>query len=128
MPREVWGTFSVADHLREQAFVADILLYDRLVILVPPDHWYTHGFAVSSRQYDGTTNATITSDGTVSGSISGDSVSLNASGRSASFANTAAGTGKSVQGAGYALSGTDAADYTIAQPTTTADMGLGSAS
>lgn len=37
MPRELWGTFSVADHLRERAFVAEILLYDRLVIPVPPD-------------------------------------------------------------------------------------------
>jgi len=36
MAREVWGTFSVADHLRECAFVAEILLYDRLVLPVPP--------------------------------------------------------------------------------------------
>jgi hypothetical protein len=36
MPLEVWGTFSVADHKRPRAFVADVLLYDRLVIPVPP--------------------------------------------------------------------------------------------
>jgi hypothetical protein len=30
----LWGTFSVADHLRERPFVADVLLYDRLVVPV----------------------------------------------------------------------------------------------
>lgn len=35
MSRERWGTFSVADHKRDQAFVADVLLYDRLIIPVP---------------------------------------------------------------------------------------------
>jgi hypothetical protein len=31
----LWGTFSVADHLRRRPFVADVLLYDRLVVPVP---------------------------------------------------------------------------------------------
>jgi hypothetical protein len=35
MALEIWGTFSVADHLSPQAFVADVLLYDRLVLPVP---------------------------------------------------------------------------------------------
>ena len=44
MSRERWGTFSVADHLRPRAFVADVLLYDRLVLPYPPttderDNW-----------------------------------------------------------------------------------------
>jgi hypothetical protein len=33
---ELWGTFSVRDHLQPCAFVADVLLYDRLVVPVPP--------------------------------------------------------------------------------------------
>jgi hypothetical protein len=33
---EVWGTYSVADHLSARAFVADVLLYDQLVIPRPP--------------------------------------------------------------------------------------------
>jgi hypothetical protein len=37
MDWELWGTFSVSDHLRPRAFVADVLLYDRLVIPTPPD-------------------------------------------------------------------------------------------
>lgn len=36
MSRELWGTFSVRDHLAEHAFVADVLLYDRLLIPAKP--------------------------------------------------------------------------------------------
>ena len=38
MIREIWGTFSVRDHLVERAFVADVLLYDRLVIPTKPEN------------------------------------------------------------------------------------------
>jgi hypothetical protein len=34
--RETWGTYSVRDHLVQRAFVADVMLYDRLVLPVPP--------------------------------------------------------------------------------------------
>jgi hypothetical protein len=37
MSRQVWGTFSVKDHSSPHAFVAEVMLYDRLVIPVPPD-------------------------------------------------------------------------------------------
>jgi hypothetical protein len=38
MPRQLWGCYSVADHLEQRAFVADLLLYDRLVVPTPsPD-------------------------------------------------------------------------------------------
>lgn len=37
MDWELWGTFSVGDHLRRRAFVSDVLLYDRLVIPTPPE-------------------------------------------------------------------------------------------
>jgi len=40
MSRELWATYSVRDHLRSRAFVADAMLYDRLVVPVPPaDDW-----------------------------------------------------------------------------------------
>jgi hypothetical protein len=32
---QLWGTFSVADHKRRRAFLADVLVYDRLIIPVP---------------------------------------------------------------------------------------------
>ncbi len=34
---QVWGTFAVSDHVVRRAFVADVLLYDRLVVSVPTD-------------------------------------------------------------------------------------------
>ena len=34
---ELWGTFSVMDHLREGAFLAEVIMYDRLLIPVPPN-------------------------------------------------------------------------------------------
>lgn len=37
MPLQIWGTFSVSDHLAPRPFVADVLLYDRLVVPVPGD-------------------------------------------------------------------------------------------
>lgn len=36
MSKQVWGTFSVKDHTEPNAFVAEVMLYDRLVIPVPP--------------------------------------------------------------------------------------------
>ena len=35
--RQRWGTFSVADHLLASPFVADVLLYDQLIIPIPTD-------------------------------------------------------------------------------------------
>lgn len=35
MAKRLWGCYSVADHLPERAFVADLLLYDRLMIPTP---------------------------------------------------------------------------------------------
>src|SRR5262249_34330772 len=34
---ELWGTFSVRDHLVDRAFIADVLLYDHLVIPTLPE-------------------------------------------------------------------------------------------
>lgn len=37
MGKEVWATFSVNDHNLDNAFINELMLYDRLVIPVPPD-------------------------------------------------------------------------------------------
>ena len=37
MTIELWGTFSVRDHLVPRAFIADVLLYDRLVVPTLPE-------------------------------------------------------------------------------------------
>lgn len=36
MSRQLWGCYAVNDHLQKNAFVADALLFERLVIPVPP--------------------------------------------------------------------------------------------
>lgn len=37
MTTEVWGTFSVADHMSAGAFLKEVMLFDRLVVPVPPE-------------------------------------------------------------------------------------------
>lgn len=48
MAKEHWGTFSVNDHCADRAFIADVMLYDHLVIPVPPagkeQEWVDNGW------------------------------------------------------------------------------------
>src|SRR5215469_5514526 len=37
MASQIWGTFSVKDHCQPNAFVREVLLFDRLVLPVPSD-------------------------------------------------------------------------------------------
>lgn len=68
--------------------------------------------------------ATITGTPALSGLMAGDDVTVDAARAAAAFADADAGTGKTVLLSGYALTGADAANYTlIAQPTgITADI------
>ena len=79
------------------------------------------GFAANNKTYDGTTNATISSNGSLSGVVGGDSVSLNSGSASATFDNANVGTTHTVTASGYALSSgngnNDAGNYTLTQPT-----------
>ncbi len=70
------------------------------------------GASASNKVYDATTTATV-SGGAVA-ALGSDSVTL--SGANATFANKNVGTGKTVTTA-YTLSGTDAGNYTLVQPT-----------
>ena len=50
MSRERWGTFSVIDHKNPATLVPEVLLYDRLVLPVPPNEderkrWTDRGWA-----------------------------------------------------------------------------------
>jgi filamentous hemagglutinin family protein len=79
----------------------------------------TASYSAASKVYDGNTAATVSA---TSGDIlSGDAVTISASG---AFADKNVGTGKSVSITGGALSGADAGNYTLANPTgaTTADI------
>jgi hypothetical protein len=52
MNRERWGTFSVVDHQRPQAFVAEVMLYDKLIIPVPSDAEERKRWAENGREPD----------------------------------------------------------------------------
>ena len=75
------------------------------------------GAVANNKQYDGGTTATVDfTSATLAVVVSGDSVSINSSGYSASFATKTVGTGKAVTVNGVTLSGGDAGNYTVSQP------------
>jgi autotransporter-associated beta strand protein len=80
------------------------------------------GLSVANKTYDRNTAATVSGTGTLVGIELGDTVTLDSIGASADFASAAAGTGKTVTGAGYLLAGADAGNYDLTQPTWTADI------
>ncbi|MCX6953560.1 MAG: YDG domain-containing protein, partial [Verrucomicrobia bacterium] len=80
------------------------------------------GATANSKTYDGNATATIASTGSLTGAIGGDTVTLTSGSATATFSNKAVGTGKTVTFAGFTLTGADAGNYTLSQPTTTATI------
>jgi mucin-19 len=79
------------------------------------------GATAANKTYDAQMGATI-SGGAIS-IIAGDTVTLDTTNRAGVFADKHVGSGKSVTVTGYSISGTDAANYALAQPTgLTADI------
>src|SRR5205823_6050135 len=76
------------------------------------------------KQYDGGTSATVDFTGaSLAVVVSGDMVSIDSSAYSASFATKTVANGKTVTVVGVALSGGDAGNYTVSQPSgLTADI------
>ena len=74
------------------------------------------GVTANSKTYDGTTSATLSGSASAAASIvSGDSVTLGTG--TATFADANAGAGKAVTFGGFTLSGADATNYVVTQPT-----------
>jgi hypothetical protein len=81
------------------------------------------GITANDKAYDGTTTATLNLSGaTLNGVASGDAVTLNIANAAGAFADGNVGTGKTVTVSGLALAGPDAGNYTLTQPTTTANI------
>ena len=81
------------------------------------------GATAANKTYDATTTATPTTAGaTPVGVLGADVVTINGGSATAAFADKNIGTGKTVTFAGLALAGADAGNYTLTQPTTTADI------
>ncbi|WP_140987062.1 beta strand repeat-containing protein [Asticcacaulis tiandongensis] len=73
------------------------------------------GLTANNKIYDTTTSATLSGTATLNGIVSGDTITLNASGATAVFASPDAGTGITVTATGFALS--DSTNYLLTQPT-----------
>jgi autotransporter-associated beta strand protein len=81
------------------------------------------GITAAAKVYDGTTAATIDTGGAaLSGVLPGDAVNLVTTGATGSFTDPNAGTNKPVDVTGLSLSGAEAGDYSIGQPTATANI------
>jgi hypothetical protein len=81
------------------------------------------GITANNKVYDTTTNATLNTTGAaLVGVFSGDMVTLNTAGATGSFTSKDVGTGISVRVAGLAISGPEAGNYALVQPTATADI------
>ncbi len=81
------------------------------------------GITAQDKVYDGNTQAVIdTTTATLVGKITGDVVTLEVTGALGTFADKNVGNGKDVAVSGLSISGDDAGNYSLTQPTTTADI------
>ncbi len=83
----------------------------------------TASFTAADKVYDGNTNATITGSSITGGVVVGETVGISHAAATASFDNASVGTGKTVTGTGFTLTGVDAGNYSLpANLTTTASI------
>jgi YVTN family beta-propeller protein len=81
------------------------------------------GVTAANKSYDGNSAATLNVNSAVLvGVIPGDTVNLTTSAASGTFTDKAVGTGKTVTVSGLTIDGTDAENYALAQPNTTANI------
>jgi hypothetical protein len=83
---------------------------------------YVIGVTAVSRVYDRTTNASLNGTALLTGLVSGEVLTLDTNAATAGFADWEVGTSKPVTVAGYAVTGATAANYTVVQPSLTADI------
>lgn len=85
--------------------------------ITPKDITVT-GLTVNSKTYDGTGTATLNlANAALHGTFSGDVVSLDTTSYTAAFSDKNAANNKNVNVSGLKLSGADASNYNLAQPT-----------
>ena len=81
------------------------------------------GITANDKTYDGNSTATLnTGSAALLGVVSSDSVTLNTASAAGAFSNKSVGTGKTVAISGLTIGGADAGNYTLTQPTTTANI------
>jgi hypothetical protein len=81
------------------------------------------GITASDKIYDGTVTATLdTAGASLMGLLPLDAVHLDTTGVTGAFSDPNVGSGKTVLVSGLTIGGADAGNYTLTQPTTTADI------
>ncbi|MDB6022539.1 MAG: hypothetical protein JWQ04_2396, partial [Pedosphaera sp.] len=81
------------------------------------------GITAKNKPFDGTTAATLNvASAALAGVVTGDSITLNTGGASGTFASSSVGSGKLVTISGLTISGAASGNYTLTQPTTTANI------
>jgi gliding motility-associated-like protein len=81
------------------------------------------GLTAANKVYNGSLTASLNrASAYLTGVFSGDAVTLNSTSATGTFLNKDVGVGKTVNTSGFALAGADAANYTISQPSLTADI------
>ncbi|HEX3385850.1 MAG TPA: YDG domain-containing protein, partial [Mucilaginibacter sp.] len=85
-------------------------------LVVSPKALTVTGLAANNKTYDRTTTATLSGTPVLNGVVGSDVVSLSGT-PTATFASLNAGTGIAVTVSGYTLTGANANDYTLTQPT-----------
>ena len=81
------------------------------------------GVTAANKVYDATDTAVInTTSAALGGVVGSDVVSLDSNGKAGTFSDKNVGNGKLVTVSGLTLSGDDAGNYTLAQPTTSANI------
>jgi hypothetical protein len=88
-------------------------------LTVSPKGLTISGLSGVNKTYNGNTTASLSGTALLNGIVSGDesNVAINASGMSATFANSTVATSKTITVTGYALSGSVAGNYSLTQPT-----------
>ena len=81
------------------------------------------GITANNKTYDTTTAATLnTGSAALVGVVTGDNITLNTGAATGTFASTNVGTGITVTVSGLTITGTDAGNYSLTEPTTTANI------
>lgn len=89
---------------------------ETLVWTITPKALTISGLIGNNRVYDGNTTATLSGTGTLNGIVGADAVTLSGTPLVA-FANATVGNNKPITVTGYTLSGAQAGNYTLTQPT-----------
>lgn len=91
--------------------------------VIEPKTLTVTGVTAASKVYDGTTTAAVSAAGaTLVGRVGADVVALVTTGATGTFSTKDVGTGKTVTVAGLGLTGGDAPNYALTQPTTVASI------